>query len=799
MSSPNGRSTLAVGNLFLDEKLSPIKLSSISERRVAELNEKENLKSVHTTEAKAINIPNDMSATIVGHPHGLQAKQEARRNTIHHLSKTPAKSLLIQGPLTSPRPVAPSLADQFEAVSDSPSYRIRSKRVSSGGTSDKEVYMQGIGKKPTRLVPDTSTHGPTSHLDFFISSSPSKRKSFIHISNEPPAKVAKVVTNGNEEKSIDAVIRKDSDPEESSDAAPSSIPRRRSLEDENTQQSHHDDNQDDYATPHRPTEAIAQSPQVNQLGRINEVVDHRLIHLDNVPGRTSDDDSKLISPLKGHLKNGVSHIDSDYANIEENLTISFLLSPNSKPVFSVNYVKKLQDRLYEEIDALEKAIDDKNLEILKFSEERTKSAGKYFHLDQKLNEHKLTINKLRANEELLEVQIKQSEIELASTMKKLKLKDSILYLTEAKLSNAQRQFDDTVDAIRIENRELRKELEEVKTELGETIVIVRTAEAEAIEHKNTIKRLRDENLSSNDKLLDLILERDSLVDELRETSEKRKELQTESNLLREEVDRKAKDLDEMNANFGELVKETTELHNEMAKIEHEHKVNEKKLSDKQILVEELSAKLEAVQAKSNNLEILLETNSAKLKDDSQLFSDLQRKNSGLQSELKRLNDQNNEKDRIISGDTMKLNELVEQVNKQKQIISDYKSLLNSENSSSLESRTENILLKQVANLKHQVATAQQKTDERIQEVAEQLYHQYSKKHELKVSQLKEKYEVKIQEKNSELEAKLSEIETLESQLRTEVKEKNYILTLLEKSEGDTRNKWSPKKTGHSRN
>ncbi|OBA22216.1 hypothetical protein METBIDRAFT_39749 [Metschnikowia bicuspidata var. bicuspidata NRRL YB-4993] len=230
--------------------------------------------------------------------------------------------------------------------------------------------------------------------------------------------------------------------------------------------------------------------------------------------------------------------------------------------------------------------------------------------------------------------------------------------------------------------------------------------------------------------------------------------------------------------FSKLMEDTRHLHHEMELIEREHNALKYEITEKnqaidalELLRGELEHKCLCHQeeAESNKSSALKFENESK-----RLDSILMEANAQLHD----LKSQSKEKDSIISGDTQKLAELNAQVNAQKKMISDLKAEVLRTNTGHEHSEAE--LIHEVETLKAQIFAAQQKSDERIQEIAEQLYHQYSKKHEVKVGQLRKNYEFKIKEMKEVSEESEKRIENLESQLQIEVKEKDYLLSVLEK-------------------
>jgi len=195
---------------------------------------------------------------------------------------------------------------------------------------------------------------------------------------------------------------------------------------------------------------------------------------------------------------------------------------------------------------------------------------------------------------------------------------------------------------------------------------------------------------------------------------------------------------------------------------------------------------------------------------------LQNKVSGLLEEIERLNQHvsesetqmdllksiNTEKDEIISGDTKKMGELVQKVNKQKQVIADYEKDYSKalEDIKSLQSKGENTSLNdEIEDLKKQVSQGQAKTNARIQEVAEQLYFEYSKKHELKVNQVRASFKKQIDNLHFEKKSQARDIDSLQKKLEIVNMEKNQLLRLIDEyqsgSDHNPKKKLSPKKSG----
>ncbi|ODV59704.1 uncharacterized protein ASCRUDRAFT_17276, partial [Ascoidea rubescens DSM 1968] len=90
----------------------------------------------------------------------------------------------------------------------------------------------------------------------------------------------------------------------------------------------------------------------------------------------------------------------------------------------------------------------------------------------------------------------------------------------------------------------------------------------------------------------------------------------------------------------------------------------------------------------------------------------------------------------------------------------------------------------IEGLKNKQISNERKTEERLRKLAEDLYVQYSKKHEQKVGILKKGYETKWQSKLNSAhtvnENLKREIQGIREELKTERKEKGELIKLWDK-------------------
>lgn len=456
----------------------------------------------------------------------------------------------------------------------------------------------------------------------------------------------------------------------------------------------------------------------------------------------------------------------------DNADLSIVLweSPDSKKVFTRRYINSIQEKHETEVKKFEEELASKNhlvSELLARINENEQVTLKT-QLDVSHLKHQVVT--LQITNESLELQSKQLAHDVARSVNKLKHKDSLLYLVNERLEIARKRVDEEHRRTSLQILDLQEIVNELKTSIA-------AKDDSLTDLKNMIqnsKKLLGVDLSSNssfkDQIAELCSERDNIRAELKLLSSKNTALTSTIREL-EESNRIAEiTKEELNSKFVHLMQETRKVQEEMTVFETLHKELEYDVSDKVSQIKDYAAEIEILRKENTILE-----ESLKLSEVSNFQTGEERQD--LLERIIILQKQNEEKDRIISGDTKKLSELVEELNKQKQLFSDLKT-----SSPSQRSDQSAELLNQIAGLKRQISNAQQKTDERIQEVAEQLFHQYSKKHELKVNQLKEKYEAKLEEKGKQLNSKDRQLESLESRLKIGEKEKNYLFHLLEKTE-----------------
>lgn len=693
-ASVPSKSLTTMEGLTLEEILSPIRLPMVGLPTSGRSSEgKENINESMVGEA--LEEP-ESKARI--YPHGLLAKHETRRNTIHELTfnNTPAKQSK-RFALTSPRFAIPALfpPNTLDNITASPSYRIRSKRIKSGENFDIEKYLSGIGKHPSR------SRDVSQDADF---SSPLKRQ---HILGK-------------------------------TSVARFSSPEMDNAVNDTAWDSDHDFQSQDVSRG--PIDGSHSNSSVRRQ------------------------DSSHLTDAKTSFKDLVRVEDMD-------LTVDLLNAPEMRPIFTSRYIRSLEKKYRNEVHRLEKAVGEKNSRLNELLTRVNQSEQALITLKYEIDVKQRENFGLDLINQNLNVQIQHITADLSRATTKLKHKDSLLYEKNRNLEITLKRLEEcAVKANRL--NELQNLLTSSNEELDATRTLLSNARSE-INHLNLLLESEESANIHSKKQMEIIREElDTLKIQIQSTESANSKLLSRIEELEQDIKQTEVAKQDLDSKFGDLVKEMDKLQEDMVIFENQHKELEGELTQKDAEFKQCRSELSMTKERVQYLEHSLESTNREASESKKNESE----KNDLLERIKKLEMQNEEKDRIISGDTKKMTQLVEDLSIQRQLLSDLKA-----SSTGVTVGNED-LVQQITNLKRQVSNAQQKTDERIQEVAEQLFHQYSKKHELKVNQLKEKYEAKLDDKIKVVDLKERQIKSMEIRIKTAEKEKNYLFLLLEKAE-----------------
>lgn len=650
-------------NLLSSEHiLSPIKISPLSFTFPGkESEEKENFHSKLATELSDSNMRNE----ILVHPHPLQAKHEARRNTFQQTQGQITPINLAKRPaLTSPRAL-PGVNHSSTGYTStgSPSHRVTKKRLSKVSKFSINRYLKDVSEISSRDEDATAIQITR------------------HQHTSPP-------------------------------------------------------------------------PLTNE----------------DVPNSIMQKDSYNCFDIEGLQRENGSHPIAAQSHMTEQQTSDLLLSPKSRPVFSSAYVMSIQQKHTTAMERLEGTISTKNSMLCQLKLKLNEAERNVALLEHQLEVLDRKLSDLEITNETLVLRSAQLDSDLMHAARVIKQRESSISELEDKLEATQREFQKLEE----ESSEELKALEQLlATCQAQFSLIEERAREEASESKAQLEGEKLVVIDLKNELTTLSCEKDSLREETDRLIDTKNELSVR-------IQKLEKDAIANEAAKSSLAEHLTELRREALKLQDE-------VYHLETFRNDLEGKLNQTTDRLRDCEIELEASGSeieKLRHEILGTKELATRCEFLELELSRLTDEahtlrseSDEKDRIISGDTKKLSQLVEELDNQKQLLSQLKT-----ESIPRADAQDTHMLQQIIDLKHQVSSAQQKTDERIQEVAEQLFHQYSKKHETKVNQLREKYEIKLEEKNKQIALRTRQLESMESRLKTGEKEKNYLLKVLEKAD-----------------
>ncbi|KAG2734972.1 hypothetical protein G9P44_001186 [Scheffersomyces stipitis] len=736
---------------------------------------------------------------VIHHPHGLSAKHDARRTSIHATNR---RSMVNT-------PLVPTTIPLLSSTSKKAIYPMTQPRV------NKSVNLDSIKRAKVRL--DSKLNGllskndtgkenrnpfessPTPRIDINSSivvvedsrdnSSPLKRQSHVGHDSGSSKKIAKVVTNADEatdyhisntssqySKQVDEAFFKedlvgqlsssksspvvskvadenvnvidndsDSDPEDygriettiSQTIIPNATFNGKTFSNSMNSDNHTQLNKiirlesnSDYITPQRQTEPVARSPATNQLVRINEalVVDDA----DDESANNKSDLKDATSPLKNHMpklahKDRNEYDDDENGNEDEDLlegeklanepTINFLMSPNSKPVFSLEQISKMRSEYDKKSSELNEQISAKDQRIVSLSKELTLANDLLMKLEQQVRDLKESNNKLISNEDILSIQLKHNERELASLTKNFKIKENSVAYLRKKLNTKKEEYEET------------------KAQLQDTESNLRTLRSEFNESNNL-------NIENTIKIEKLLKEKEDAWNQLEKQKNLYSELQVKFESKEEYYVAKVKELTKQNSELlaansenESLIKDfenvtntkIVELETTIADIHREKEEVSKRLAKSAEYVSEIESLKESLhEAQSANKKLEFKVNH---------FEDV---NRNLKLDYEKAEAQSKNKDEIIAEDVAKLNELVDAVNK--------KDVQHREDIEALELEVAKLkngranALEEVESLKRQVDQTKQESDEEVKRLAHYLHREYAEKHVKKLGDVKSHYE-----------------------------------------------------------
>ncbi|KAL6451883.1 ATG23 Autophagy-related protein 23 [Candida maltosa Xu316] len=654
---------------------------------------------------------------IVHHPHGLSAKHDARRNTIGNsvkrrgLVNTPLISRSpMRNPITSPR------------LANRPIINLESIKRSRQEIDDQIKLAFPDENKENILHLDLSSD---SEQDY---SSPIKR---IHQgeNEEKPTKIPKII---HEEVEEEEYVKEDF------------VAQNRSVEEHTRVHQLIKQDLDDYTTPERTTEPVAKSPQT---------------HARVIEDKGEDETSPIKSGHHGS-NNEDDEEDLTVRRIENEPTINFLMSPNSKPVFSRDQVNKIQEEHEHKVDELVKELANVRDELATSDQKHEDTMAEVMkelaavkaELRASQQEHlvlKESRDKLVTTEELLTIQLQNNERELASLTKNFKMKDTSLHSYKRKLNEQKLQLD----TAQHENDSLKDKVKD----LG-----------------NVINDLKSEIIDTNNSNIELTLKLDQVVKE-------KEELWEANERLNEKLDHIP------TAHYEKLTEDYDELKNSYDILTNASNQIKSELEEKIVSLQEINDKL---RGDNDNNERLIKEYEAVTHDK---ITDLENERKDLAEQLKQVREEasaaQEQHEHAIKKLELKIEELEDKTElEEKDKLLEEKDNTINEYLSKLEKLADGVkplkleidsLKKEKESFVEQINNMNKKADEEWDRLSKHLHSAYSEKHTRKMQEAKQNYtqekEVLIKEKRDAE----RQVEFLKAQLEQLKKDIKYLQSRLD--------------------
>lgn len=388
-------------------------------------------------------------------------------------------------------------------------------------------------------------------------------------------------------------------------------------------------------------------------------------------------------------------------------------------------------------EALSEGNEHKSLDIESYKSELTEKKEELIQVQEKLDK-------------LLDSQHNNSD-DLLETVKTLTSERDDL---ELKLNNLTEAKNKEIDDLKSRIDELNTRIDTTNDELlrAKDDIVSKTTDAEGKEEE--LVALRKSFEEANDECKIRVAEVTELNIEIESLKESKIHLEESNNRLLEELGQKKQECINEIENYKKASIEIESVQLKNSNIENEY------------LVE-----LESLHKTVTSLE-------GSLKSNHEFTENLKIENEKLKSLLE-AKTSNQKDDEVNSEDILKSNEkILELENKLKESEDELEKIRKNSNDS-IQGKDG-----QITEWKKKLEEKDKDTNKRLRLLAEDLYHQYSSKHEQKVKSLKKtyekKYESQIEKLNIEQHGLQEEIERLNKQLRSERDEKRELLKSIEK-------------------
>lgn len=484
----------------------------------------------------------------------------------------------------------------------------------------------------------------------------------------------------------------------------------------------------------------------------------------------NDNQQKSIEPLKIKLKEFVNEIK--------------MLNSNQTLLQKKYDTISLQSSSYEkEQKKLEETINDLNKEIAQNKILLEQSSDDIESHKNQLRETKFEYEKLQERNESLTEEKNRFETDIHMKDEQiLELQETLEKLKTSQDSNSSELLE-KIKTLSEEHKALTDKLsnleEEKQTEMRNLI-------EEADKYKKTADELSQQ-------ISDLSTSLDQANEALKTKDQTITELNKKLDESNDECNVRIAEVTELNIEIESLKESKIHLEEANNRLQEELNASEIKTQNETDQYKKTSAELESVQLKNSNIETQylkeigdLQSTIAGLGDTlenaQKSTDDTIKENDDLKKEIEQL--KNNQVEATI--DHSQNDEIIELKSKLEAL---QKELNDAKTTSDIPSQNKNLeietLKEQVENWKMKLDEKEKDTNKRLRLLAEDLYHQYSSKHEQKVKSLKKsyekKYETQIEKLTIEQQALKEEIERINKQLHIEREEKRELLRTMEDS------------------
>ncbi|AET40953.1 Slk19p Ecym_7101 [Eremothecium cymbalariae DBVPG len=392
------------------------------------------------------------------------------------------------------------------------------------------------------------------------------------------------------------------------------------------------------------------------------------------------------------------------------------------------------------VKSLETKLEHSQAQIKQLSHQLEQARDKVAEVEQNLMDGKRAYDHQKSNAQQLESQLSEK------TAKIEELTHTIEQSKDAQ-NRSSSELESKITDLTEENLILEKEYQK----------LLKDYDSETKALRNQIKDIYEENKSLESKYEVDCKELVSLKTQRTEFEKQIKNLISELEEANNELVSKKAEVNELNSTITELKQSEKYLQESIGGREQSVKDWHSKLDIKEEELRRLNAEYESVMFKNGNME------AEHLAELEQLHENMAK----FQSMLEKLTKENHDLKEVIA-------------NKEKEELTRAESEKNEPKSSEQDEK----LLTRIKDLESQLLEKDKDTNHRLQMLAEDLYIQYSSKHEQKVKMLKKSYEVKYQESMDKLQlensALMDEVTQLQNKVETERREKQELIKMLDK-------------------